>query len=482
MLDELVAGQKSKADKEVLVQRIHRARYGTKVEAVLLSSLKDRWDAFPRRRNPGRMHRENCHRIIDRMVRFLHKKNPNMRELGAVTADHLQGFMEQEARRGITARTWNVTLTVLKSIFKRLESFSDAWRNYLALTPSREEDIVHREPFSEAELGLLLTAAEEDGLMRQLIMVACCTAMRRGDVCQLRWRDVDLKESFITVKTAKTGGSVDIPILPALHRVLLEVRPEGQIEPDAFVFPEAAKLYKHTPHIIDGRLRVVMERAGFVDVKKVKETRERVEKAQSGLITLPSNELLERGLEAIASADVTEKRRTYTRNIFTRYVDGLSVGDIAKVLLCSKGLVSMRLRDVELMTGAVVIRSPQLPKTILGAIHAPVNQDSPRKKRGSLKGWHSFRTTWITLALTAGVPMELVCRVTGHATVDVVTKHYFRPGREQFKKALNAAMPELLKNGEADGTSKAVDLLKAAGPRNWKQSVEQAMKLLEDRP
>ena len=38
----------------------------------------------------------------------------------------------------------------------------------------------------------------------------------------------------------------------------------------------------------------------------------------------------------------------------------------------------------------------------------------------------------------------MVRRVTGHATVEVVLKHYFRPDREQFKAALNGAMPYVL--------------------------------------
>lgn len=62
----------------------------------------------------------------------------------------------------------------------------------------------------------------------------------------------------------------------------------------------------------------------------------------------------------------------------------------------------------------------------------------------SVKDFHSFRTTWITLALSAGVPMELVRRVTGHTTTDVVLKHYFRPGRADFKKSLQAAMPAMM--------------------------------------
>jgi hypothetical protein len=50
----------------------------------------------------------------------------------------------------------------------------------------------------------------------------------------------------------------------------------------------------------------------------------------------------------------------------------------------------------------------------------------------------------ITLALAAGVPLELVQRVTGHRTVEVVMKHYFRPGREDFRTAILKAMPKML--------------------------------------
>ncbi len=73
-------------------------------------------------------------------------------------------------------------------------------------------------------------------------------------------------------------------------------------------------------------------------------------------------------------------------------------------------------------------------------------EDSGRQ--ASVKDFHSLRTTWITMALSAGVPMELVRRVTGHSTVDVVLKHYFRPGREAFRDALETAMPKMLTGGQ----------------------------------
>ena len=89
-------------------------------------------------------------------------------------------------------------------------------------------------------------------------------------------------------------------------------------------------------------------------------------------------------------------------------------------------------------------------------IQGAVIERDDAMQNASVKDFHSLRTTWITMALTAGVPMELVRRVTGHSTVDVVLKHYFRPGREAFKVALETAMPKMLTGGEKseDGDQK----------------------------
>jgi hypothetical protein len=52
------------------------------------------------------------------------------------------------------------------------------------------------------------------------------------------------------------------------------------------------------------------------------------------------------------------------------------------------------------------------------------------------------------MALSAGMPMELVQHVTGHKTVAVVLKHYFKPGREQFRAAMMKAMPGMMTVGQ----------------------------------
>jgi hypothetical protein len=79
----------------------------------------------------------------------------------------------------------------------------------------------------------------------------------------------------------------------------------------------------------------------------------------------------------------------------------------------------------------------------------------------SIRDWHALRVTFVTIALSAGVPMELVRRITGHKTVDIVLKHYFRPDREHFKAVMVQKMPEVLTGQKANlaGREKQIKLL-----------------------
>src|SRR3954468_24346108 len=96
-------------------------------------------------------------------------------------------------------------------------------------------------------------------------------------------------------------------------------------------------------------------------------------------------------------------------------------------------------------------------------------------RRASVRDFKSFRVTWVMLALTAGVPLELVQKVTGHKTTDIVLKHYFQPGREDFRQAPQSAMPKLLTNGVLpDGHRSPKDEMKEIvqklTAKNWKKS------------
>lgn len=66
---------------------------------------------------------------------------------------------------------------------------------------------------------------------------------------------------------------------------------------------------------------------------------------------------------------------------------------------------------------------------------------------------------------------EIVQKVTGHCTADVVMKYCFLPGREDFRRTLAGKMPSLLVGGatkaEPPSLKEILAQLKTMTPENW---------------
>jgi len=93
-------------------------------------------------------------------------------------------------------------------------------------------------------------------------------------------------------------------------------------------------------------------------------------------------------------------------------------------------------------------------------------------RKASIRDFHSFRVTWVTLALSAGVPLEIVQKVTGHRTAGIVMKHYFQPGREDFRRTLAGKMPSLLAGGPDKAPLAPIELrslLEAMDSKSWRK-------------
>ncbi len=150
-------------------------------------------------------------------------------------------------------------------------------------------------------------------------------------------------------------------------------------------------------------------------------------------------------LDAIQANVRPGSRRDRMLDVMRRYAAGQSYRDIERETGVSRPMLCGDFQAIQDMIGRPFIRGAHKSTDCKRAI-ARVTREARAQgqKSASVRDWHALRATWVTLALTANVPMELVRRVTGHATVDVVLRHYFRPGREDFKAALASAMPEVL--------------------------------------
>ena len=372
---------KRRSSAEELVQTIHEIRTGARVSSIPLTEMGTRWSGVLRRRPLSASYQKQKVACIDRFVRFVKKASPSLHEMAQVHAPLATSFCQAEMARGVAAKTYNHTLIHLRSVFHVLRKEAGIAENPFAVIPLQDGETVFRKPFSVEELSLLEEKAKADPFIYPLIVTGMCTAMRRGDCCTLLRSSVDLEGGFVTVKTAKTGETVQIPIFPLLRGVLEKALAKPAPRPPFYVFPELEAHYRINPDHLTDRVRRVMKAAGFFNPKD--------NEAQP------------------PSRGAVQQEREH-------------------------GL-----------------------------------------RKASLRDFHSLRVTWVTVALTAGVPLEIVQKVTGHRTTAIVLKHYFQPGREEFRRTLAGKLPALLgdRSKPAAEAFNVADLrakLTAMEPTTWR--------------
>ena len=486
-LASIVEEARSKRDSAHLVEKLYEIKTGEVIKSVKLDELAAEWAMIARRREPNSRYASQCQSTLNRFVEFVRQENPHAVELLLVTPTLARAFLDAEAKRGVSGKTWNDTLKLLRATFRHLLPAGRI--NPFADTPTRETETVFRQPFTPKELGAINEAAKADEFIQPIIIVGMCTAMRRGDCCLLDWKDVDLGKRFITVKTSKTGQTVSIPIFPMLQDELKAQAKNAGAKRAGYVFPEQAKMYSENPDGITWRVKKILAVALGEPVVEAEDT--------TGLPTLSTEETRKRGEAYIATLPEVEKRARLTA-VFKLYMDGGNIAAVMAGAKVSKGSVSGYLNEIESAIGCRIVRGSS--HTNKGDSVKDGMKDAglyrERKhglRRASVRDFHSFRVTWVTLALTAGVPLELVQKVTGHKTTDIVLKHYFQPGREAFRSALNAAMPKLLMSGSevekvkpetlkpmVEKQDKAIlAILERSTAKTWKQDQARVLEMLK---
>ena len=489
-LDSIVEEARSKRDSTHLIERIYESKTGEIIKSVKLTALADEWAKIARRRQVDDRYSRQCKSTLNRFAAFVRQQNPKAVEMAQVTRTLTRAFMDAESKRGITGKTWNDTLKLLRATFKYLLPAGGI--NPFVGTPTRETETVFRQPFTPEELAAISEAAKADEFIRPIIIVGICTAMRRGDCCLLKWADVDLPKRFITVKTSKTGQTVSIPIFPMLDQELKArskeqgakrgtssgLRPPSPQRGEGFVFPEQARMYLENPDGITWRVKKILAVGLGEPVVEVGETKV--------LPALSTEETRKRGEAYIAKLPEGEKRSRMAA-VFKLYMDGQNIQTVMAAVNVSKGSVSGYLNEIEAAIGCRIVRGTSHTGKVEGGNLKDGMKDAglylERKhglRRASVRDFHSFRVTWVTLALTAGVPLELVQKVTGHKTTDIVLKHYFQPGREAFRSALNAAMPKLLMGGSV-GENLKPETLKAEIVRPVVEKQDKAIRAILER-
>lgn len=420
--------KEAQKDPAELAAKAYHARTGVSVEGIPLANLADLWEAQKRTYTPTADWQAAVRKWFERFATFARK----------YAADH---GVKCETINDITPEIAGAWFADIKSTFawetvtKQMSLMRGAFRRYATSgKPNPFDDIVirnretknarvNRKPLTATEARRLFDCVRSNDRLYPLVVCAACTGMRIGDVCNLKWADVDLEGGLIDVLTAKTGKRVTIPIFDRLREVLDDnsVLTGDRTKHSPFVFPDAAAWYGRNPDGVYQAAKPYFAKAVFGDEP---------DPAEACLVEDGDTSTEPKSLaDVIDSAGFTDEKRGRILEVYNRFKAGERSVDIAAALDIARSQVSMYLADAERLTGerlrprstATANRATRLD--LIGKTRATRGIG---RRAASLYGWHSLRATFVVLAVEAGVPLPDIQKIVGHSTA-ATTLEYFNP-------------------------------------------------------
>ena len=196
-------------------------------------------------------------------------------QLSGVRRRDIQDLVDRLLAEGDTASTVRNALDPLRSLFR--------WavrREEIGLNPTRDIDVPsdegagRRRAATPEEVPALLEALPEDD--RALWSTALYTGLRRGELRELRWSDIDLDEGVICVQrglddngeiigTKTEAGAREVPILSEVRRELVAHKLRTGRSGDDLVFGRTART-PFVPSTIGRRAKEAWQAAGLTPI------------------------------------------------------------------------------------------------------------------------------------------------------------------------------------------------------------------------
>ena len=164
-----------------------------------------------------------------------------VKALNRIESESLFLYRESRAKNGLKSSYLNMEMGVIRRVLKRARRW-----HLLAdeIRPLKERHDLGRALVQEEKLKLLQIAGSRPEWQTALhaAILALNTTMRGGEIKALRWRDINLLDSSLTVRRSKTEAGIRvIPLNAEAMDVIVELykrsRMLGATELDHYLFP-----------------------------------------------------------------------------------------------------------------------------------------------------------------------------------------------------------------------------------------------------
>ena len=246
-------------------------------------AIENAWDKFlkkPSRRTMSKPREKASKSRWRDFCTYLFDEHPQVKSLAQVTRQMAEDYIHHIRSNG----RWNSTVTfkrqdkgrkkreityapkakklsraaqndflqTCRMVFQRLQEDAGILENPFGHLEKVSNESLSRQVFTLEELEKIHD--EADDFLFPLFLTAITTGLREGDVCMLKWENLDSKVEWIHLKMRKTGNNVDIPVLPELRKYLCTLERDGK-----YVFPELAETYQHNRSLVSERAKNFLE-------------------------------------------------------------------------------------------------------------------------------------------------------------------------------------------------------------------------------
>ena len=131
---------------------------------------------------------------------------------------------KREKGKTLAPATVNRHLALLKCIFNKAIDWNKASNNPVSRVDLFQEDNSRVRFLSQEEINQLLKHANAN--IRNVIVIALNTGMRKGEIQKLSWHDIDFQRNLLTLRSTNTKSKKTryIPLNDAARTALLSVR------------------------------------------------------------------------------------------------------------------------------------------------------------------------------------------------------------------------------------------------------------------
>jgi len=167
-------------------------------------------------------------------------KNTYLTKISSLDIEKLKSAKLNE---DVTHSTVNTYLRVLKRMFNIAMTWGYAQSNPVRKVRMYSEAEARRDRVlnHEEELRLLDSSKKK---LRQIIIFALNTGMRRGEILNLKWEDIDFEERTILIKKSKSGKPRKVPINSRLFEELIKWKEENKNSHFLFTSSRTGKPFK----------------------------------------------------------------------------------------------------------------------------------------------------------------------------------------------------------------------------------------------